>query len=146
MLESLVSDCLKSGRAVRFRASGRSMHPTIRHDEIVVVAPVKPGCLGLGDIVLSRCGEKLTAHRLVRIDADEGGDGRDEPPLIRPKMVLRGDACNVCDPPISERRIVGKVLAVERRGRLLDPYGLRSELIRRIYACGMRLRSIWRSV
>jgi hypothetical protein len=145
MLESLISDCLNSGRAVRFRASGRSMHPTIRHNEMVVVAPFKPVCLAIGDIVLSRCGEKLTAHRLVRMDEDEPSDGRDASAPIRPMVVLRGDACAVCDPPIPEDRIVGKVVAVERRGRRVDPYGLRSEWVRRIYACGARLKSFLRS-
>ena len=145
MLESLICDCLKNGRAVRFRASGRSMHPTIRHDEVVVVAPVEPVCLTPGDIVLSRCEEKITAHRLVRIDEEDMTGVMDGPAPGRPMMVLRGDACSVCDPPVPESQIVGKVVAVERQGRMVNPYGLRTELVRRIYALGGRLKSILRS-
>jgi hypothetical protein len=142
MLETLITDCLKSGRSVRFHASGRSMHPTIRQDEVVVVAPVEPVCLALGDIVLSRCGEKITAHRLVRIDVEDLSDVIDEHAQGRPIMVLRGDACSVCDPPIPASQIVGKVVAVERQGRMVNPYGLRTEWIRRIYALGGRLKSL----
>jgi len=75
MLEALITDCLKNGRAVRFRAPGRSMHPTIRENETVVVAPAAPAWLSIGDIVLSRCGEKITAHRLVWVDAETAAAG-----------------------------------------------------------------------
>jgi hypothetical protein len=146
MLETLITDCLESGRAVRFRASGRSMHPTIRQNEVVVVAPIEPVCLALGDIVLSRCGEKMTAHRLVQIDVEDLSDVIDEQAQGRAMMVLRGDACNVCDPPIPESQIVGKVVAVERQGRMVNPYGLRTEWVRRIYVLGGRLKSFLRSV
>ena len=60
-------------------------------------------------------------------------------------MVLRGDACSACDPPIPEGQIVGKVVAVERQGRMVNPYGLRTEWVRRVYALGGRLKSILRS-
>jgi hypothetical protein len=145
MLEKLVGDSLKNGRAVRFRAPGRSMHPTIRHAEMVIVAPLTPAGLALGDIVLSRCGEKLTVHRFVRRTADPTEDADPSEPR-RPMVVLRGDACRVCDPPIPESRILGKVVAIERRGRRVNPYGLHSEWVRRIYGLLARLISRLRSI
>jgi hypothetical protein len=145
MLESLITDCLKNGRAVRFRAPGRSMHPTIRENEALVVAPAAPAWLALGDIVLSRCGEKITAHRLVWIDAETAAEDSPGGPDGRPMFILRGDACSACDPPIHESQILGKVVAVERKGRMLNPYGLRTELVRRLYALASRLKSRLRS-
>jgi len=141
MFATLITDCLKNGRAVRFRAPGRSMHPTIRENEAVVVAPVALPFLSIGDIVLSRCGEKITAHRLVWIDAQAAATDIPAGPENRPVFVLRGDACTACDSPVPAEQILGKVVAVERRGRKVNPYGRRSQLVRRLYALASRLKS-----
>jgi hypothetical protein len=141
MLATLIVDCLKTGRAVRFRASGRSMYPTIRANERVLVTPVSPAGLSLGDIVLTRSGEKITAHRLVRLDEGTAGAGRAQAACGWPLYILRGDACSRCDPPVPAHQILGKVVAVERRGRTVNPYGRRSELARRLYALASRLKS-----
>jgi hypothetical protein len=145
MFSTLISDCLENGHAVRFAAPGRSMHPTIRENEAVVVAPIAPTDLSVGDIVLCRCGEKITAHRLVWIDAAPAAAGTPGGPQARPLFILRGDACAGCDLPVSADQILGKVVAVERRGRMVDPYGRRSELARRLYALASRLKSHLRS-
>ena len=145
MLESLITDCLKNGRTERFRAPGRSMHPTIRENEALVVAPAAPAWLALGDIVLSRCGEKITAHRLVWIDAETAAPEAPGGPDGRPMFILRGDACRRCDPPVPAHQILGKVVAVERRGRMVNPYGLRTEFVRLLYALASRLKSCLRS-
>lgn len=145
MLEALITDCLKNGRAVRFRAPGRSMHPTIRENETVVVAPAAPAWLSIGDIVLSRCGEKITAHRLVWVDAETAAAGTSSQSDGRPMFILRGDACSSCDPPVPADQVLGKVVAVERKGRMLNPYGLRTEFVRRLYALASRLKSRLRS-
>jgi hypothetical protein len=145
MLESLITDCLKNGRAVRFSAPGRSMYPTIREDETLVVAPAAPAWLSPGDIVLSRCGEKITAHRLVWIDSEAAPEETPAGPEGRPMYILRGDACSTSDPPVPAHQILGKVVAVERRGRMVNPYGLRTEFIRRLYALAARLKSRLRS-
>lgn len=141
MFATLITDCLRSGRAVRFRAPGRSMHPTIRENEAVVVEPIDLPDLSVGDIVLCRCGEKITAHRLVWIDA-ETASAR---PEGRPIFTLRGDACNACDTPVAADQILGKVVAVERRGRLVNPYGRHTKLVRRLYTLASRLKSHLRS-
>jgi hypothetical protein len=141
MLATLISDCLKNGRAVRFRAPGRSMHPTIRENETLVVAPASPAWLSVGDIVLSCCGEKITAHRLVWLDEEAATIETPDEPEGRPMFILRGDACRTYDPPIPAHQILGKVVAVERKGRMVNPYGLRTEFTRRIYALASRLKS-----
>ena len=141
MFATLIADCLKNGRAVRFRAPGRSMHPTIRATEALVVSPIKPPDLSVGDIVLSRCGEKITAHRLVGIDAQTLAAEMPGGPEGRPMFILRGDACTACDIPVHADQILGKVVAVERKGRMVNPYGRRVEFIRRLYALASRLKS-----
>src|SRR5512137_1251188 len=145
MLETLITDSLKNGRAVRFRAPGGSMHPTIRENETLVVAPAAPAWLSVGDIVLSRCGEKITAHRLVWIDAETAAEETSGGPEDQPIFILRGDACRTCDPPVPADQVLGKVVAVERKGRMVNPYGLRTEFVRRLYALASRLKFRLRS-
>jgi hypothetical protein len=141
MLETLITDCLKNGRAVRFRAPGRSMHPTIRENETLVVAPAAPAWLSVGDIVLSCCGVKITAHRIVWIDAETVAAETSAQPEAQPLFILRGDACSTYDPPVCAHQILGKVVAVERKGRMVNPYGLRTELFRRFHRLASRLKS-----
>jgi hypothetical protein len=138
MLESLISECLKHGRAVRFRAPGRSMHPTIRENETVVVAPASIAALSVGDIVLSRSGEKITAHRLIGIDFEPmaaSGPAAE----CRSRFITRGDACSTCDPPSGPEHLLGKVVAVERKGRRIDPCGFLPSLYTRTYRLLSRL-------
>jgi hypothetical protein len=46
-------ELLRLGYGVRFRAGGRSMHPTIRDGEMITVAPVTPEDIKPGDIILT---------------------------------------------------------------------------------------------
>lgn len=138
MLESLISECLKQGRTARFRAPGRSMHPTIRENETVIVKPASIAALSVGDIVLSRSGEKITAHRLIGIDYEPAGASRPAAQR-RPRFITRGDACSVCDQPSGPEHLLGKVVAVERKGRRIDPCGFLPSLYTRTYRLLSRL-------
>jgi hypothetical protein len=138
MLPALISDCLKQGRTVRFRAPGRSMHPTIRENETLIVEPASIAALSVGDIVLFRSGEKLTAHRLIGIDREPAGSSRSAEEY-RPTFITRGDACSVCDSPAGPEHLLGKVVAVERKGRRIDPCGFLPSLHSRAYRLLSRL-------
>ncbi len=110
MLDELVEEALKSGRRVRFRATGESMRPAIREGDILLVAPARPEELAPGDIVLSRVGRKLTAHRLVEVLRAEAPEGREGGVL---RVVCRGDAVSAPDLPLEGSRVLGKIVAVE---------------------------------
>lgn len=110
MLDALVEEVLKSGRRVRFRATGGSMRPSIREGDILVVAPTRPDALSPGDIVFSRVGRKLTAHRLVKVIRADAPEGRAGAPF---RVVCRGDAACAPDLPLDPSQILGKVIAVE---------------------------------
>jgi phage repressor protein C with HTH and peptisase S24 domain len=49
---SVIQGLLSEGIGFRFRAQGRSMHPTIRDGEILHVMPVAVDTVRNGDIVL----------------------------------------------------------------------------------------------
>lgn len=100
--ENTVADLLARGVAVRFRASGDSMHPTIRCGEHLHVVPVEAADVAVGDVVLARHQRGLTAHRVVRIA------GR--------RITTRGDNCSHDDPAFTLEDLVGRVDAAERDG------------------------------
>ena len=107
-----MTECLLAcGCLVRFRANGRSMHPTIRDGEALTLAPARPNELRTGDIVLSRQAGRLVAHRIVRLTKRRGV------PAI---VLLRGDSAASCDLPIAPSAVLAKVISVERDGRPID--------------------------
>jgi len=113
----VVTDLLRRGHSVRFRASGASMHPTIREGEAITVSPVRPAAIRRGDVVLYRVGPGVIAHRVARVAQKPTGA------LV---FIPRGDASQGRDEPVEETAIVGKVVAVERDGRALDPAAVRA--------------------
>ncbi|MGW4890823.1 S26 family signal peptidase [Kitasatospora sp. NPDC004240] len=56
------------GATVEFRPSGSSMVPLIRSKQPVVVAPVDPALLEVGDIVLARVSGTVYLHLVSSVD------------------------------------------------------------------------------
>src|SRR5436853_3111344 len=119
VFESTVVDLLARGHAVRFRASGDSMYPTIRSGEHVCVAPFPAGSpLRVGDVILARAERGLTAHRIVELRAHD--------------LVTRGDNVLQHDSALHPHSVIGRVAQVERSG---NPIAVASAPSRsRIYA------------
>jgi len=109
----LSGDLLSLGLGVRFRAPGTSMHPTIRHGDVITVEPVAPGNLKKGDIIFCRLQSGLIAHRIVNIEERDGGELT---------FILQGDASITCDAPVKPEQVLGKVVCLERDHHLIDPY------------------------
>jgi signal peptidase I len=98
---------LAEGYHVRFSAAGTSMQPTIANGDAITVAPVAVADLQRGDIVLYRSEQRVIAHRVVDISATGSEIAA---------FLLRGDAKAACDGPVAPGQILGKVIAIERRG------------------------------
>ena len=115
MFNEITAELLRRGNRVRFRAAGASMQPTIEDGELITVAPVGPGSVKRGDILLYRSEQGVHAHRVVgRVKGTVTIDGGDSPPYL-----LRGDASVSCDPPVQLEQVIGRVVAVQRGGRNL---------------------------
>ena len=100
---------LECGAKVRFRAHGRSMQPNILNDDIVVVVPAKSQNMYRGDVVLTRGADGFLVHRALQRGHAVG------------EFVTRGDAGQHNDAAGS--LVFGKVIAVERGGRMISVAG-----------------------
>lgn len=123
--EGTVAELLERGVAVRFAASGDSMHPSIRHGEHVHVAPVEWSSLRVGDVVLARAKRGLTAHRIVKLNVGRAsarlnvGRASARPGGLKPALrsiTTRGDNAVQRDAELSQTAILGRVTHIERDG------------------------------
>jgi hypothetical protein len=60
------------GRTVEFRPSGSSMVPLICNRQLVIVAPVDPARVEVGDIVLARVAGTTYLHLVSAVDTGTG--------------------------------------------------------------------------
>ena len=134
-LAELSARLLGGGHRVRFRAPGRSMHPTIRDGEAITVAPAAAGSVRRGDIVLYRLDRSVIAHRVAGIERDAAKGLR---------FMLRGDACGGRDAPVAAGQVLGRVVAVERGGRTQGLYTKRAQMRYSAHALASRLKGLIR--
>jgi signal peptidase len=120
----LSGELLNLGLGVRFRAPGTSMHPTIRHGDVITVEPAAPASLRKGDIILYILQSGFIAHRIVNIEKRIG---------CGLTFILRGDASAACDQPVKPEQVLGKVVCLERGHRIIDPHSLRVRLWSMLY-------------
>lgn len=123
----LLDQVLRDNVAVRFRAFGTSMEPTIKDGDLVTLQPVNRQPR-LGDTVACRHPEtgKLVVHRVVR-KSDQ-------------TYTIKGDTNHAVDGVVSKEDIMGLVGRIERSGRKVR-FGLGPE--RRLIALASRL-GLWR--
>jgi hypothetical protein len=136
MFPELITDLLQEGYKVSFNAPGHSMFPTIMANETIVVEPIDPGTVRMGDIILYRTNGRLIAHRVVGINVplDDGSSSRSDPEAqssgLSPHclFILRGDASPACDAPVKAGQILGKVVSIQRNGRSIEPYSFKYKI------------------
>jgi hypothetical protein len=127
------TDLLRSGQAVRFSASGRSMYPTIRDGESVVVRPIDPAAVRQGDVLLYGGRRGLTAHRVVRVLAEANAARA---------FVLRADNGAGLDEHVEAARILGRVSQVDRGQSERDPGTQGALLLARAWQGLARIRGL----
>jgi signal peptidase I len=113
------------------------MRPAILGGDVLVVAPIKPGAIVRGDIILYRADEHIIAHRVIDIESagsrisqlpnlsypssDDRG-GRKCASHLHYAYILRGDASYSNGEPVHVDQVLGRVIVVERNNRSFDPY------------------------
>lgn len=84
---------LASGEHVELTTEGHSMWPAFRAGQRVVIAPVVPTSLGIGDVVLVVAAQRLLLHRIIGLRPDS--------------FLLKGDATPSPDGWCSSDRVIG---------------------------------------
>ena len=95
---------LHRGANVRFRANGLSMRPNILNEDAVTIASVEQEQLRRGDVALTCGKDGFRVHRVAGADKATGS------------IVTRADAGQE-DDAVTDR-VLGKVIAIERDGRI----------------------------
>lgn len=103
----LAAASLENTGALRLRVSGSSMLPAVRPGDVLSIRRCAATEARAGDLVLFRRGDRLFVHRVLRAAAGA--------------VETRGDAMDVPDPPVAAPDLLGKVVAIERRGRAFAP-------------------------
>jgi len=104
----LFEDILSSGVAIRIKATGGSMAPFLRGDEVLTIKKVPRSAIGRGDLIFFKDRDgSLILHRVIRKRKLSSG---------RNTFRTKGDALISLDKPVEHNRILGKVLKVERNG------------------------------
>ena len=126
--DEISAELFARGHRVRFRAAGSSMFPTIRNGETITVEPAPAATLAVGDIAFYRTERGVTAHRVVAT----GGVGK--------TLLARGDAPGSETEAVEPDWILGKVVAIERGGRSIDPAGRTTKMTNFMLQCASRAR------
>ena len=155
-----IAELLRDGYSVRFCASGNSMQPAIKDGEVITIKPVIPSQVKRGVIVLYRNHNGVIAHRVVavnQVNIQPSAIGEQETcgtsildpqsSSLRTFFMLRGDASSNFNESVEASHVLGKVVSVERAGRLISLDGWESMIMYTAHLCMCRLkRSIIRSV
>ena len=125
MFPELITELLKDGYNVNFSAPGHSMYPTIMANENILVAPIDPAAVRMGDIILYRTNGSLIAHRVTLINKMNHNGINTYPDW---SFILKGDASATYDEPVKDEQVLGKVISIERNGCVIDPYSITHKL------------------
>jgi signal peptidase I len=107
----LSAEILGQGKCLRFQARGSSMQPLVRDGDILSVHPLEGNLPRVADIVLCRVPPgRILVHRVVRRWRD--GQGW--------QYLLQGDRVAKPDGVFSRTQLLGRVMGIERSGRLFD--------------------------
>ena len=107
-LIDLSKEILGRGNNFRFQAQGGSMYPFIRDGDILEIAPVNGEEIRLGDVIFCHVGERrMVVHRVIKkiIQND------------KPTFLTKGDSNTDEGEKVYLEQVLGRVKAIERKGR-----------------------------
>jgi signal peptidase I len=123
---------LSRSRQIHLKMSGTSMRPTIDDGDVVTVAPIEPATINSQDIVLfaTHSGTALI-HRVVSLQTRNG--------VLY--ALTRGDHSQHPDTPVPLTRVLGRVVALQQKGKgKIIPLRRSDNLFSRIR---LMLRRLW---
>lgn len=131
---SLMADVIGRGKEFRFRASGNSMSPFIKNDDVITFCSINSKPIRVGDIVafLHPTYNNLIVHRVIAINSGN--------------FLFKADNANKPDGWVNHDHIIGIVINVERNQKTIK-FGLGQEkrlisLLSRFNCLGISIRII----
>ena len=129
---ALVGEILVRFDAAAIRAHGTSMLPAILPGDVLQVGRCRVDEVAIGDVVLFALGERLLAHRVVSISGD------------RRSLTTRGDNHRHDDPAVPAEALMGRIVALNRRGRT-HVFPFRPSAGDRVRSACLRAATLWRT-
>ena len=108
-LPKLCQEVLAKGSTFQFRALGSSMFPFIRSGDLLTTKAVDPTDIAIGEVLLYQREGRSFVHRLIKKKIIDGVH----------LFTTHGDHLTFSDPAIRSSQILGKVISVERNGRMI---------------------------
>jgi Peptidase S24-like len=104
----LAEELLRSSGTMWLRVTGRSMLPSIRPGDKLLIEPAGFNDISIGDVAVFSHGRQFVAHRVVSTPSDA-------------KIQTQGDALGQADVPLSESDLLAKVALIVRNGKSIEP-------------------------
>ncbi len=99
---------LNREKSLRFKAKGESMRPFIRNGDILEITPVNTEEIRLGDVIFYHVGKRrMVAHRVIEKIIQNH----------KPIFLTKGDSNTGEEEKVHLEQVVGRVKAIERKGR-----------------------------
>lgn len=107
----LAAEILGRGKTLRFQARGVSMRPLVRDGDVLLVKPIDPQSIRLGDVVLCKNqAEQAVVHRVIC--------KRQEPDGLA--YQVKGDQSVQPDGWLPVGCVYGKLIGIERDGQSIE--------------------------
>ena len=103
----LAADVIRTFGEIRLRANGTSMFPAVWPGDILTVRSQRTQELLPGKILLCYRDGRFFAHRFIGIRGE--------------KVITQGDSHAFEDPAFREEEVLGEVISIQRRGRVVPP-------------------------
>ena len=101
----LAAAAIRSFGELRLRVTGSSMLPAVRPNDVLLIRRCRSEEAGPGDIVLYLRQRRLFAHRVISRSAA--------------LLVTQGDGLAEPDLPLTANELLGKVIRIMRRGKII---------------------------
>ena len=100
---------LRKGEKVQMNLYGRCMRPIIKNGDNVIIQPVKPEKLKIGDIIVYQSDKRFKIHRFLKFKNITGIN----------YMITKGDRCFSTDPPVPFSMFLGKITCVKKNNKTI---------------------------
>ena len=109
--DNLAQEVLARGLNLRIKVNGKSMHPFICNDDILIIEPRSAAEINIGDIILNRQPSgTYIVHRLIRRNGAM-------------TLVTKGDSQSSYDIPFAAEQVIGRVVQIEGRSKRMKLTG-----------------------